>query len=106
MNEGLGACSMVNGPFCAPLGMRTQSQYLYSQLMKRGDEDRVVSPRDIAPIFVDEKLHYVETLQDMFAKEIALRRKSDDAGRGEVGIQVIETQYWFMLKFFTYDWLV
>jgi hypothetical protein len=29
--------------------------------------------------------------------------RSNDLGRGDVGVMVVEKQYWFMLKFYTYD---
>jgi hypothetical protein len=82
MNEGQGSCSMINGPFCAPLGSHTQSKLLYASL----DGVRQNPDTNIKSIFVDKELHYQETIEGMLAKEIALKRKSNDTGSGDVGM--------------------
>jgi hypothetical protein len=93
---------MLNGPFCGPLGTRIQSKLLYTKL----EGARQKPETNIKPVFFDQRLHYEETVGKIVAKEKAWKRKSDDAGVGDSGIFLVDKQYWFMLKFFTYDFVV
>jgi hypothetical protein len=42
-------------------------------------------------------------LEKMQEKQRDHIKRSNDLGRGDVGVMLEEKQYWFMLKFYTYD---
>ena len=82
-------CSMSDGPTCMPF----EKQYGHSKLLfKNPAQDATKYSRLWRLARSHEKL----TLKD-------LTDKSYDKGRYEIGVQVVEKSFSFILKFFLYD---
>lgn len=84
---------MSDGPSCMPL----DKYYNHSRLLYKGPN----IPESLDPTKFGQTWTRAKTYGSDVMKQ--LMNLSDDKGRFEVGIQVLQSQYTFILKFFMYD---